>query len=205
MRLLIILGLLILTSSCHNEKVNRTIQANLEMNEIVDELVRFRFYDVSFVQIETDYVYQDFIEDTFNSAPVPIPGIIVFPKEFFRILAERKIIDYRDADYMFSQIDTSVSYCIDSLKISKATLSYNEIRSLFKNKGIDSAYMYIWNKYGSNCFINISTPIFNQAFTKAVIAVDYHCGPKNGHGLKIVFEKVKDNWMIIFETETWVS
>jgi hypothetical protein len=202
----IALGLLIVFSSCHKNNVNKGIQADIELNEIVDELLRFRFPHANLVQIETKPVLKNFISKSKDSIPEPPPpGLIIFNKEYFLNMKSHHLIDSIDADYMFSKIDSTLIYRIDLMKVSKSVISRNSLNLILKKKDLDTAYRFIDNKYGSSCFIRISTPIFNKEFTKAVIAVDYNCGPLNGSGFDILLEKRKGKWLIINESCTWAS
>lgn len=155
----------------------------MELNEIVDGLLRCRFPDASLIQTETKPVFKSFISNLKESMlEPPPPDIDFFPKEFFSVMTARNLINYSDAEYMFSTIDSSVTYKVDSTKFSKRCPAR-------ENK----------------CFLKVSTPIFNMEFTKAILAVDYYCGPINGSGYNIVLEKLKDKWVIIYEYGTWKS
>jgi hypothetical protein len=207
MKLLIYsIGLLMIISACHFEKNSRIERTNRELNEIVDEFLRFRFSDANLVQIETKKVYNSFntnIND--SSVDVPSPELVIFHKELFKLLTKRNLIDITDANYMYGSIDSTVTINIDSTKITKSVLAREKIELLMRKNGLDTTFHYFYKKYGSSCFIKVSTPIFNKEFTKALIAVDYYCGPLNGAGYNILLENIRGKWSIIFEYSKWVS
>jgi hypothetical protein len=179
--------------------MDRTMQTEMELNEIVDGLLRFRFPGARLIQTKTKPVCKDFISSSKDSIhEPPPPGLIFFPEEFFSIMASRHLIDSTDAAYMFSNIDSSKTYRVDSTKIPNVGLTGDTLNLIPEGEWLE-------NNYSSRCFIRVSTPVFNMEFTKAIIAVDYICGPMYGSGYNILLKKHKGKWMIIYEYGTWVS
>ncbi len=196
--------------SCTPESKNKQIDNNQkDLNQIVDEIVRYKLNRVSVVQIETMPIYKTIpidssYMDTHDYPPPPPPDLIDYSKDFFNAMIERNLIDSMDADYMYSIIDSSLILNIDSNLISKPTLTKQYIDSLF-DKDIDYAYDFIEKKFGTSCFIRVGTPIFNKTKTRLILAIDYYCGPLYGQGYIFILKKEHDKWMIIEELGTWES
>jgi hypothetical protein len=196
--------------SCTPESKNRQIDNNQnDFNKIVDELVRYRLNNVSVVQSETMPIYKSIpidssYMDSLDYLPPPPTDFIDYSEDFFSVMIERNLIDSTDANYMYSNIDSSSVINIDSSLISKPTLTKKFLDSLF-DKDIEYAYDYLEKKFGSNCFIRVGTPVFNKSKTRLILAVDYYCGPLNGQGYIFILKKENDKWMIIEELGTWES
>ena len=196
--------------SCSSRMKNRPQDSNQkEISQIVDEIVRYRLNRVSVVQtmtmpvFKTHPIYPDYI-DTNDYPPPPVPPDMVYlTEDFFLGLKERELIDSMDYKYMYSSIDSSIVFKLDSTKITKATLPKQYLDSLFENT--EDAYDHLYNKFGTSCFIRVGTPIFNQTKTRLILAIDYYCGFLYGQGYIFILKKYNDKWLIIEELETWVT
>jgi hypothetical protein len=198
-----IFGFMISYLTCSYDK--RTKQIENELNSIVNELAIVRFPRTAVIQIETQKVFKEYVVKSKDSIPEPPPpGFIFFPKTEFNVFVQRNLIDSLDADYMYSHIDSSKIYHLNSSKISKPLISAREKGLIFKND-FESGYHYLKSKYGTSCFILVSSPVFNKNFTKAILTIDYCCGPLNGQGYIIILGKENNKWKIIKEYGTWVS
>ncbi len=201
---------IILLISCTPESKNKQLDNNQkDFNQIVDEIVRYKLNRVSVVQIETMPIYRTIpidssYMDTHDYPPPPPPDLNYYSKDFFSSMIERNLIDSMDADYMYSNIDSSLILNIDSNLISKPTLTKQYLDSLF-DKDIDNAYDFIEKRFGTSCFIRVGTPIFNKTKTRLILAVDYYCGPLYGQGYIFILKNENDKWMIIEELGTWES
>ena len=201
---------IILLISCTPESKNKQIDNNqIDFNQIVDEIVRYRLNRVSVVQIETMPIYKTIpidsnYMDTHDYPPPPPPNLIDYSKDFLNAMVERNLIDSIDADYMYSIIDSSMILNVDSNLISKPTLPKQYLDSLF-DKDIDYAYDFLEKRFGTSCFIRVGTPIFNKTKTCLILSVDYYCGPLYGQGYIFILKKENNKWMIIQELGTWES
>ncbi len=211
MRITSIMLVLIFLISC-NQKLKNVKDDNdqNDFNQVVDNIVRYKLNSVSVVQTETVPIFKEvpfdsaYMEIHGNIPPPPPPGLINYSKHFFNAMVERELIDSLDANYMYSNIDSSLTINIDSSLISKTLLSKSFLDSIFEID-FDSAYTYLQNKYGTGCYINVGTPVFNYSKTRLILAVDYHCGPLYGQGYIFILKKENDKWTIIEEFGTWVS
>jgi len=210
MRMINKILIVILLISCTSESKNIVIDTyQRDFNQIVNEIVLYRFNSASVVQIETMPIYKTVPIDscyleTHDNLPPPPHKLIDFSKDFFDAMIERNLINSLDAEFMHLMIDSSLILNIDSNFISKPTLSKRYLDSLF-NKDLYNSYDYLEKNYGSSCFIRVGTPVYNKERIRYILAVDYYCGPLSGQGFIFILEKKNDQWMIIEELGTWVS
>lgn len=207
MRITFLILLTVSLISCNSETKNIKIEFNQkELNQIVDEIILNRFEKVSLIQIETKPIYKSISTDTSdkNSSDQPPPVSIVYSKSFFETMIEKELLDKTDANFMYSNIDSSKIYYLDSTIISKPTVSKNYLDSLFSND-LDYAYNYLRKRFATSCFLRIGTPTFNQTLTKMILSIDYYCRPEYGEGYIFVLKKVNGKWTIINELRPWIS
>ena len=179
---------------------------------ILDELLRYNYYDADLVILELKKVYSDPIitldinGDTVNNIPsVPPPGMVHYDKDFFTFLFSQKLIDSMDTEFMFNQIDTIRNFCLNPSNIDRQTLHISELDSLLKEFGVDSTYNYLNVNYNAFSFIEISTPIVSKDGRRFLFDVEYHCGGLCGSGETYLFENRNNKWRIIFSKHNWVS
>ena len=201
LRFAILILILIFTNSC-KEKVNSQVveKSNVEISEIFNDLLRFKFYYASLIQIET---MPNHMHDN-NEIPPP-PGIISYVFDDFKSMIARNVIDSIEAEYMMNKINPENTIKLDTSLISISCISKNELDLIFENNGFDGAYKFIEKNYGSACFIKVSNPIFNKQRSKVLISVDHMCGPLNGLGYVILLAKKNLKWKISMEWITWES
>jgi hypothetical protein len=183
-----------------------------EFYEILNDLVRIRLTDVSFIIEETKPVYRTMWgntekpnEDTINPPPPPPPGFISYDKSSFNYYVHWKKMDSLDAQFMFNAIDSLKTLKLDSKRTELPVINKSKFLKLFKDKDIYEGYNNVRSIYGTSCFIVVSTPIFNEDFTKVLISIDYTCGPTWGQGYEFLLEKRNGKWWLIDEKGTWES
>jgi len=181
--------------------------------EIIDELLRFNYYDAGVVVLElteistpTSY-YIDINCDTINyNEPQPkSPSVITYNKNWFEFLYKIGMIDSAEIDYFFNQIDTLKPYTLDPARINKNSISSSELKQIFNQYGIDSTYSILSEKYSYPCTIQFSTPLISHDGNKMIIDVDSHCGGLSGGGMRYLFERKNGKWRIIYSKGTWIS
>jgi len=196
----------IFCSSCYNELKDDKIKD--ELNLVLTSLLEQELAHVSVVQKETKLIYKVELRE-FNDAILlpspPNPAKCVYHFEFFEMLVESKYLNLTDAKFMFSQIDSTKSIVLNDAFIQKEILPSIHINELFYRMKIDSAYEYLYEKYGSSCFISSGYPLFNRSFTKCLLPVDEQCGGTNGQGGIYLFGKREGKWYVIERFGLWVS
>ena len=208
-----ILILCFLTTCSPKSNNNRIDNTHVEFNQIVDEIVRYKLNMASVVLAETMPIYKTIPTDSSNNnSQVSPPDMIIFTDYFFDMMIKRNLIDSIDAEYMLSTIDSSMTLRIDSNIISKPTVSKNYIDNLFEQDIINlfkqdykDAYICIEEQFGTSCFIEVGTPVFNKSKTNLILSIDYLCGYKNGVGYIFILKKVNGKWIIVEELQRWES
>ena len=202
----IIIVLLFFTCSIKQEK-SIDKQFYNEFYSVLNDLIRVRFPDVSVIRYETMPVYKtkwDTIPIYKNSIPPP-PEIHYIDINFFNAQIERKHLESFDAKYMYHSIDSLRILKIDSNRVYLPVMSEPQFKEIFASGHKFSGYKYIKEKYGTPCFIIVSTPVFNSKYTKVVILIDYSCALLGGLGYRFVLENKDGKWILIDEMGTWVS
>jgi hypothetical protein len=177
-----------------------------EFYSVLNDLIRLRLPDVSVIKCETMPVYKtqwDTIPIYKYSIPPP-HEIHCIDINSFNTQIERKHLDSIDAKYMYNSIDSLRLLKIDSNRVVLPVMSEPQFKEIFvphKTNG----YNFIKVKYGSPCFIVVSTPVFNSKYTKVIILIDHHCAPLGGRGFEFVLEKRNGKWNLIEENVIWVS
>jgi hypothetical protein len=139
-----------------------------------------------------------------SESPPPPPPVLVnyFNLNSCAVQIERKNLDSIDAKYMFNSIDSTKEFKIDPARVFISVITINEV---FKNQNLEEGYDKLKKIYGSSCFISVSTPIFNSTYRKAVLFINYYCGPLNAQGYEFTLEKKNGKWKLIDEWGLWVS
>jgi hypothetical protein len=177
-----------------------------EFYSVLNDLILLRLPDVSVIKYETMPVYKtqwDTIPIYKYSIPPP-PEIHCIDINSFNTQIERKHLDSIDAKYMYDSIDSLKILKIDSNRVYLPVMTEPQFKEIFvphKSNG----YNFIKAKYGSPCFIIVSTPVFNSKYTKVIISIDYRCAPLAGQGFEFVLEKRGGKWNLIDENVIWVS
>lgn len=187
-----------------------------ELSLIVDDIVRFRLYRVSAIQMETMPVFKSNFKNREGEVsnniapsepPPPPPGVdrIEYSHYLFKALVDRELLDSIEADFMYSSINPSSIYKIDSSLVSRSLVSKEHLDSLFTQGMNYAEYDRIEREFGTSCFIRVATPIYNESRDKLILAIDYYCGPLWGQGYVFVLMKENNRWLIIEESGTWES
>lgn len=210
----ITLGLL-LTSCDFNTDKHNDVEKQREFNVVVDELLRFKFSDISIVQAETRPIFKtnpnqidksDSLDSITPPPPPPPPGMIIYSKEVFESLVENNFLTSKDANYMYNEIDSTLILKLNQENSWYTLISRKKLSTFFDtNVDPDSGYVLLKKTYGSSDFIKISTPLFNENLTKLILSVDYHCGGLCGQGYFFVMAKENDKWRIVETFGTWES
>lgn len=206
-QIFLILLILLIGFSCSNKEKNELLKENEELHIVLDNLLRYYFFETSLIQQETEPIFTGFEErnDCGLCVPPP-PNMTIISKHFFNAMIERNKIDSIDAKNMYSRIDSTKIHFIEFQKINKNVISKNELDEIYKNSNeYESPYDFIESKYGSRSYLKIGTPIFNNNLTKLVLTVDYHCGGLCGQGYIFLLAKENENWRILEILGTWES
>ncbi len=207
---LLIITILLAFNSC-NRPERPKVEFNNEFYSVMNDIIRFRLNDAKSIEIETLPVYRTYWgsmtppSDTLVPPPPPPQGFISYSKLMFDRQLRLNNLDSLDATFMYNSIDTTKIIILDSTKLIIPTISRLEFNKIFDVDDLDSAYEKLCEKYGSSCFIQVSTPIFNSDYTKMIISISYMCGPLWGYGSVLVLEKKHGKWRVIDDFETWVS
>ncbi len=199
--------------SCTGKKISFTdTKYDIEFYEILSDLIRIRLTDVAFIVEDTKPVYRTMWgntekpnEDTINPPPPPPPGFISYDTSSFGNYVHWKKLRSSDAQFMYKSIDSLKTIKIDSNRTQLPVISNSKFQEIFKNSDFYKGYDKVRSLYGTSCFIVVSTPIFNKDFTKALISIDYSCGPTWGQGYEFLLEKRNGKWWVIDEKGTWMS
>ena len=186
----------------NSEKLNDNFY--LALNEIIASKLK----NVSTVKCETQPIFRTIwgnspIPTNANtSPPVPIEDL---SWSFFMQEIESHQFGSLEARYMYLSIDSTKYFKLDSTKVNRPLISKINFDKLFSGKDFEEGYIEIKKKYGSSCFIQVSTPVFNKNFTKQILFVSYCCGPVSGTGYVFILEKRKSKWIIIKTSINWIS
>jgi hypothetical protein len=204
--------LLFLSCSRNQEKTNEEIYHE-EFYSVLNELIQIRLPETAVIYIETTPVYKSRV-GSFNLTgyslsipppppPPPPPGQIYYDKDFFQTQIEKKHFDSSEADFMYHSIDSSRILKIDSSRVEFPTISKLKFKEIFYKKDKTVSHETLKNLYGKNCFIMVSTPVFNSKYSKAILSVSYCCGPSQQEGFEFILEKKNEKWKLIEEIGTW--
>ena len=209
--LFIILGLILLISCGRNQQgVNDKIYYD-EFYSVLNDLIRFSFSDVSAISFETVPVIKPpWIPSSQSPDSVSVPepnsiNVICYNWLSFYSLAKLRDLDSAEVDYMYRSIDSSKLFLIDSSRVCVPVITKSEFREFFQDSGINKGYKLIEKKYGSSCYVSVSTPVFNADYSKIILSVNYYCGPSWGYGYEFVLKKKKGKWRLIDQGITWQS
>jgi hypothetical protein len=207
---LIHIAILFVVISCNRNQHQEKIYNN-EFYSIMNEIIRSRLNDAGSIKIETLPVYRTYwgsitpASDTISPPPPPPPGFISFSKQLFEQQVRLKNLDSSEATFMYNSIDTTKILILDSTKVVIPVISKSKFNEIFRTNDLLLSYQKLRERYGSSCFLQVSTPVFNSGYTKAIVEISYMCGPLHGYGSAFVLEKKEGKWRVIDEWETWVS
>ena len=209
--LIIILGFILLYSCKSNQqKANDKVYYD-EFYSVLNSLIRFSFSDVSAISYKTIPIIKPPWKPSFqspDSVSLPDPNsnnVICYNWLSFYSIAKRRDLDTVDVNYMYHSIDSSKIFVIDSSRICIPVITKSEFLALFQDSGINKGYERIQKKYGSSCYISVSSPIFNADHSKLILSINYYCGPVLGYGYEFVLRKKMGKWRVIDKEMTWES
>lgn len=201
---------LVLLVSCqyHGIDQNRDAYIN-EFYLVLNDLGRNELVNDSVILCRTKPVYKTiygnhyFSKDKPVPPPPPEPGIISFHRDMFNTLFSQSILDAFDIEFMYQSVDSTQIILIDSSKVNLIVVS-ESISEKFDNSSTRyGVFNEIERKHGTPGFIVASTPVFNNDFTKVILAINFHHSSVSGFGRIYVLEKRSGEWKVIHEIETW--
>ena len=211
MRIFYIIIVGILLNSCASIKIEKLDKLKqMEFNQVVDNFMRYVYYEGFVVQLETKPVlniHPFYIQnpDAQNEKyPPPPTKKIIYSKDFFNKLINDNIIDSIDAQFMYASIDSTFSFNIDTSSSNKTFIKQEKLDSIF-NDVSSNEYQTLIRMYNIDSYLTFSTPIFNENLTKMIITVEYYCGDLCGEGRVFLLSKQKNKWRIIDSKSTWIS
>lgn len=194
MRQLIFLILLCgLISGCCK---NKPQDIHDDLYTIIDEMIRFRYPDAEMV-ISDPILVRKRIDSTL---PPPPPGYVHYSKNLFYELYNSQLIDSADINFMFHQIDSIQEFVLDSSKIDRPVVSWNQFKTLLKSHRDTSE-----QSITSLSYIRISTPITSKIGDKILLDIVFFCGTLCGSGATYLLEKKDGKWRIVYSSTNWIS
>ena len=145
--------------------------------------------------------WTEIAKDTFNILDRPYFNTT---KE---IIPAKEGPDFTSADIKYMRSQLRVGQRIKWDKRIKATIivSKIELSSMFRSKGTDEGWKMYDLKFGQN-LAKFSVPLFNKDLTKAILIIDYKCGPFCGYGGEFLCQKINGKWVIVRAFgSTWAS
>jgi hypothetical protein len=205
--------IMILLISCKSSLNKNSENVNYdEFYSILDNLLRFNLKYVSVIRCETMPVYKTTFETDSTYPPDPpikftsgSIGIIKCDSNTFISLIRAKKINTADAWSMYNSINPLKVLNIDSNRVFLPILTKTQFGKLGDKGDYYKVYDQIRSKYGTSCFITVSTPVFNSDYTKILFFINYYCGPTWGQGYQFLLEKKNGGWRLIDESGTWES
>lgn len=211
MRKLGFIFLIFFLLGCSDKKGVNSKKFSDEFYSALNVIIKNKFSNVGLVLDKSMPVYRTMygsiglppINDN-TPPPPPPPGIVYYNSIILELMRESHQIDSIDANYMYNSIDSSKILSIDSTKLNIKVVSHDSIIQIFKDKKIDyfEKEKRIKEKFGSNCIMRISSPVFNSNYTKILITIIYNCS-SDGDEFRFVLEKKDGNWIIIDREEVW--
>jgi hypothetical protein len=212
LNLLLTIGLLTILTSCNRNRIN--IKDRIYYDEfysVINDLIRSNLSDVSAIRYVTEPVVKPPWHPSSRPTDSILPpeptaiGTIRYNWLSFYPLAKQRGLDSVDVDFMYHSIDSSKIIVIDSNRVCIPVITKATFNALFQDSGINIGYDRIKKKYGTSCYISVSTPVFNSDYSKIVLAINYYCGPLWGNGFEFILRKKDGKWILIEKYRTWIS
>ena len=189
-----------------------------EVYLIIDELLRYNYYDADLVVlklkenkeyfVDMKFIYNDVDSISELMSPLPPPPSLVntsYYKYFFTQLYNLNLIDSLDVDYMYNQLNSKETYTLDSTKIERKAITQIDFKELKGKYGTDDFYQIIKHQYNAYSYIVLSVPIISIDQKKILMEIEYHCGYLCGSCNQYLFEKIEGKWKIKYITGKWIS
>jgi len=206
----LILNTLISCNTTNNRKADAVYYD--EFYSILNDLLRFNLTDISVIKCETMKVYKTTLGSDSSYLPDPPAeftsgalGIIKCDSNIFIPLIRRNLLNSEEAWFMYNSIDPSKAFNLDSSRVFLPTIDKTQFGKLFDSDDYYEGYEQLKTKYGTSCYITVSTPIFNADYSKILLFINYYCGPTWGQGYQFVLKKKDGHWRLIDESGTWES
>jgi hypothetical protein len=209
-KILIFLAALLLLSCKSSQTQKSDLKYFEEFYTVLEYLISYKLENVSAIGSETMPVYRTqwgneaILSDTISPPPPPPVGYHSLGLNSLKSLLTDTKDDSIDIDFIYHSIDSTKTFSIDPNKIAIPVITKGQFQEYFKSD-IHEGYKTLKKIYGSSCYILVSTPIFNEDFTKLIIFIDYQCGPLWGQGSEFLLIKKDGKWRLIAERGTWVS
>ena len=109
--------------------------------------------------------------------PPPPPGVVYYSVYAFMVFVDGTQLDSIDAHFMYQSIDSTKSFLLDSTKINLHSIPQSKIIEIYQanKEDLTKRHKEIERIYGSKCFLEVSTPIFNSSFTKVLLTLECNC------------------------------
>jgi hypothetical protein len=184
-RFLVIIWFLILLVSCSRKKNSDNEEKYYnEFYSVLNEIVKDKYPDIKLIVNKTKSVFRT----PYGNYPVPMgsidsppppppPGIVFYNVFTFMGFVDGNQLDSIDAHFMYQSIDSTKSILLDSTKINLYLIPESKIIEIFKTNlwDLEKAHKEIERIYGSKCFLEVSTPIFNSNFSKVLLTLESNC------------------------------
>lgn len=182
-----------------------------EFYSVLNEIAKDKFPEVLLIVDKTKPVFRNH----YGNYPVPKPseelppppppiGIIYYSYDTFIVLQERKQLDSADADFMLHSIDSTKRFLLDSTRTNLRLVPESKIIEIYRShkETFMERHQELERLYGSKCFLEVATPIFNSDFTKVLLTLECKgdttiSGPCN----KYIYEKKDGKWKQVIGLE----
>ena len=193
-----ILGVIILfflLVGCNSKPIDKYEELYL----VVDEMIRFNYYDVDIVLLELNQaLYPQ--NDTLQR-----PGSIYYSKSMLQAWMNEDVLDSLDVAYFSFQMDSLEAYTLDPSRVNKPSLKFAAFKSWIEEYGVDSTYQILEDKFDGNSLLRISSPLLSKGGDKMILSIDYYCGRLCGSGVTYFLQKEGDEWGIVKTHHNWFN
>ncbi len=179
----------------------------LEMYEIINEIIRYNYSDVDLVVLKLKSNQKDYTvynPDSLDIIQTALFDKALYSKNLFDFFINENMIKSADVDFMYNQIDSLETYCLDSTRIEKKSILGTEKKILKENYGVDNIHELL-KRMNANSYIELSIPLISKDNTKMFIEIEYFCGSLCGSNNLYLFEKSDNKWRIKYILLKWIS
>ncbi len=212
--LIIILFLIPLVSCSRKKNSDNDKKYYYEFYSVLNEITKEKYPDIKLIVNKTKSVfrtsYGNYPAHRISAEcppPPPPPGIVYYNVFSFMVFVDGNQLDSTDAHFMYQSIDSTKSFLLDSTKINLHLIPQLRIIEISQKTIGDLAERYkeIERIYGSKCFLEVSTPIFNSNYTKVLLTLECNCDtvleePNN----RFILEKKDGEWKQVIGDEVLI-